>query len=98
MRGGIDVGHGVEGQRHVEAVLMGLSGGGLDALAGCRATDDDLGDAEFLEVFGQVGVVERAPGVLGDGLVAGLLVELGEEVRPAVGEVRWVNTLASDDG
>ncbi len=53
VRGGVEVGHGAEGQRHVEAVLVGLPGGGLDTDGGGESADDDLGDAEFLEVFCQ---------------------------------------------
>lgn len=37
-----------------------LAGSGFDADAGGDAGDDDLGDAEFAEVFGDVGVVEGA--------------------------------------
>jgi hypothetical protein len=63
VRGGVEVGHGVGDQGDVEAVLVGLAGGRFDADAGGDAADDDLGDAEFGEVGGEVGVVERAPGV-----------------------------------
>jgi hypothetical protein len=69
-------------------VLVGLSGGRLNTDGSGEAADDDLGDTELLEVFCQIGVVERAPGVLGDCLIPGLLVKFREKVRPASGEVR----------
>lgn len=46
-----------------------------------------MGDAEPVEVVGEVGVVEGAPGVFGDGLVTGLLVEGGEQVGEPFGQV-----------
>jgi len=67
----------------VEAVLVSLSGSGLDTDGSGESADDDPGDAAFLKAFCQVGVVESAPGVLGDRLVAGLLLEFREKVRPA---------------
>ncbi|OIK06774.1 hypothetical protein BIV23_07260 [Streptomyces monashensis] len=79
-------------------MFVGLAGGGFDAETGGDASDEDLGDAEPVEMVGEVGAVERSPGVCGDGLVAGLLVECGEQVGEAVGQVAGVVALLGAAG
>ena len=83
VRLGAHVGHGVDGERDVEARFIGLARGRLDAGAGGDAGDHHLGDALRLSNGFEIGAGERAPGPLGHHDVAGLLVQFGDEVGPA---------------
>jgi hypothetical protein len=70
----VHVGHGIDGKRDVEAEFLRLARGRLDTDAGGDTGENDLRDAEVLQVVVEAGVRERSPGALGDGVVCGLLV------------------------
>src|SRR5580704_4621648 len=86
MRLGTHVGHGVDGERDVEARLIGLPCRGFDTGAGGDAGDHHLRHAARLQLALEIGARERAPRPLGYRDIAGLPGELGNEVRPSIGE------------
>lgn len=80
MRVGIQVGHGVNRERDIEAKFMGMPRGRLDAGAGGNA---DLRDVGLPEIFLEVSAGEGGPRPSGDDVVGWLPVELGEEIGPS---------------
>ena len=83
---GTRIGHRVGGKGDVEARLVGLPRGGLDAGAGGDAGDDDLRDAALPQLALEIGAGECAPCPLGHGDIVGLSIQLGNEIGPSVGE------------
>ena len=76
------------------------------SLACCRlyararrdTNDDDLSDVERLEGYREAGIGEGSPGAFGDEDVVWLLLELGDELGPAGGEVADAETLLGAAG
>jgi len=62
---GAAIRHGVERKRDVEAKLVSMTRGGLDAGAGGDAGDHHLDDIKPLEMLLEIGVGEGTPGALG---------------------------------
>jgi len=72
-----DIGHGIEGQGHVEPLLVGLASGCLNA-AGCHhSRHNHLGNASRPELAFKIRCCECAPASLGDDDIARLPIQLG---------------------
>src|ERR1700761_7225733 len=85
MRGRPRVGHGVDGERDVEAGLIGLPRRRFNAGAGGDARYHDLRYAAVLELAFERGARKRAPCPFRDHDVAALPAEFRKEVGPAIG-------------
>ena len=79
---GAAIGHGVGDEYNVVAVVVGAASGGFDADGGGDTDDENLGDIAAAEIGVEVGADECAGVVLGDEMVRGFYVELGDELGP----------------
>ena len=85
---GTRVGHSIQGQRNVEALLVRLTRGGFDAGSGCYAGDDDLRYSLCFQLRFKIGVGKCTPCTLCHDDVAGLAIELRNEIGKSIGERR----------
>jgi len=81
-----DIGHCIECEAHVESLLVGLARRRLDATGGHHSGHNHLGNASRLELTFKIRCCECAPTSLGDDDIARLLIQLRQEVGPALGK------------
>ena len=88
MRFGAHIGHGIESKRDVESLLIRLAGGGFDAGSGCYAGDNNLRYTFGLQLRLQIRARKRAPCPLGYDDIAGLAIQLRNQIAESFGERR----------
>jgi hypothetical protein len=89
----IHIGHGVGGERDVEAEFIGVAGGRFDAEAGGDAAEHNLCHALASQVIFKVGAGKRTPGSFGHKMILGLPIQFGQQVRPVGREITEASCL-----
>ena len=88
MRFRAHIGHGIEGKRDVESLLIRLSGSGFDAGSGCHARDNNLRYPVGLQLRLKIRTRKRAPCPLRHHDIAGLAIQLRNQIAESLGERR----------
>ena len=86
MRFRAHIGHGIEGKRDVESLLIRLSGSGFNAGSGCYACDHNLRDPAGLQLHLEIRSRKCAPCSLRYDKIAGLAIKFRNQIAESLGE------------
>jgi hypothetical protein len=81
------IGHGIDGERHIETRFVRLASRGFHARTGGHARENNLRHTFCLQLSFQVGFGKGAPGAFGDEDVVRLLMQFGNQFTEVGGKL-----------